>query len=178
MDMGLTITAYSKVTLVCAIGAREFDGNREAQSLAGYDSHTFLYQDGERPQSDGMADGVYSTDGKGFEFEAGSYGGYGAWRNELAEMMLGKSAEDVWTMCNAPATEAKSEAERMLPFLELINFSDCEGFIGPKTCAKLSADFANNQKKANGGDKHFRKRYAEWRKAFAIASEGGVVKFH
>lgn len=176
--MGLNITAYSKVTLVRAIGVKQFDDDKGARGLAERDSHTFLYQDGERPQSDGMTDGVYSTYGKCFKFDAGSYGGYGAWRNELAETMLGKSAKDVWAMCAMSVTAMKSAAEKPLPFLELINFSDCEGFIGPETCAKLSADFANNQKKANGGSKQFRKTYAQWRKAFAIASGGGVVKFH
>lgn len=176
--MGLDITAYGKVILVRAMDVKRYSSDKEAQSLADSDGHVYLCQDGKRPQSDGMADGVYAISGPVFGFRAGSYGGYNDWRNQLALMMLGMPAEQVWRMCEMPITATKAEAEKPLPFVELINFSDCEGFIGPKTCAKLSADFANNQKKADKGDAWFRQKYADWRKAFAIASEGGAVDFH
>jgi len=95
---------------------------------------------------------------------------HNAWRNQLARLMLDMSAEQVWNAAEG------SLAGR--PFVELIHFSDCEGFMGPKTCAKLSADFVNNQKRADAADEYFRAKYADWRKAFAIASDGGAVDFH
>lgn len=176
--MGLNITAYKKVTLVSAMDVKQYNADEDAQQLADSGGHTLLYQDGNRPQSDGMPDGIYATEGNAFGFRAGSYSGYNGWRNELATMMLGKSAEEVWRMRALPITATKREAEKALPFVELIDFSDCEGFIGSKTCAKLSADFANHQDKANAGNEQFRALYAKWRKAFALASEGGAVRFH
>ncbi len=170
--MGLDVTAYEKATLVQVMSVNEYNNNEDAQASVDRDACLYyLYQDGERSQSDGMVDGIYTMNGgASFGFDAGSYGGYNAWRNQLARMMLDMTDRQVWD------ADEGSLAGR--PFVDLINFSDCEGFIGPKTCAKLSADFANNQEKANMGDERFRARYADWRKAFALASEGGVVRFH
>lgn len=168
--MGLDITAYAKVTLVRAIEVKDYNKDEEAQALVDSGDHRYFCQDSDdRPQSEGMPAGIYATSGTSFGFCAGSYGGYNHWRNQLAEMMLGAPAR---ALRNADGADAGR------PFVELICFSDCEGFIGPKTCAKLSADFANNQDKANKGDEYFRAKYADWRKAFAIASEGGAVDFH
>ena len=169
--MGLDITAYAKVTLVRAIEAKDYNKDEDAQSLVDSGDHRYFCQDSDdRPQSEGMPAGIYATAGASFGFRAGSYGGYNAWRNQLARLMLDMSDEQVWN--------AAEDSLAGRPFVELIDFSDCEGFIGPKTCAKLSADFANNQEKANKGDEYFRAKYADWRKAFAIASEGGAVDFH
>lgn len=100
-------------------------------------------------------------------FRAGSYGGYNVWRDQLAVLAGYESAKAVW---------ANPEPG---PFVELINFSDCEGIIGPRTSAKLAADFAAFQKKADAHeDDWFRSRYAEWRKAFETAADSGCVEFH
>ncbi len=71
-----------------------------------------------------------------------------------------------------------------MAFRELIHFSDCEGFIGPKTSAKLAADFAAWRDSAaamaaqiDQGRWHLEK-YNEWARAFETAAKGGVVKFH
>lgn len=76
------------------------------------------------------------------------------------------NAEAVWN------GKANGEA-----FVELINFSDCEGVIGAEVAKKLAADFAAYQDKA--GDKgDFARVYASWRKAFELAADGGAVCFH
>ncbi len=168
--MGLDITAYAKVTLVRAIDLEDYNKDEGARTLANGGGHCYLFENcDDRPQSDGMPAGIYATSGF-FGFDAGSYGGYNAWRDQLAQMMLDMMARQVW--------EADKGSLAGRPFVELIDFSDCEGFIGPKTCAKLSADFAKNQDKANKSDRRFRDMYANWHKAFAIASEGGAVRFH
>ena len=58
---------------------------------------------------------------------------YCKWRNRLAEMAGLGSAEAVRTN---PEKEG-------LPLVELIDFSDCEGVIGPKVAARLAKDFAD-----------------------------------
>lgn len=102
-----------------------------------------------------------------FSFRAGSYSGYGIFRDELAVLAGFASAK-----------EARDATGGVC--WELINFSDCEGAIGATVSAKLAKDFASLQEEAN-------KRWAgaEWklgvfnnfRKAFDLAADGGVVVF-
>lgn len=116
-------------------------------------------------RADGLREGYYLGD-RTFGFRAGSYSGYNHWRNQLAEVAGYGSDEGCW--------ESKSG-----PFWELINFSDCQGVIGPITSAKLAADFANYQAKAEAyGDEYFLHCYNNWRKAFEIAAGHGAVIFH
>ena len=82
---------------------------------------------------------AYSGCEDSFAFQAGSYMYYSKWRNQLAEMAGLGSAEAVRTN---PEKEG-------LPFVELINFSDCEGVIGPKVAAKLAKDFADYEDRAS-----------------------------
>lgn len=56
-----------------------------------------------------------------------SYGYYGRWREQLAQLVSRKGAE--------------CDTEQL--FTELINFSDCEYYIGPITSAKLAEDFSS-----------------------------------
>jgi hypothetical protein len=172
--MGLDITAYEKVTLIRSMTVQEYNEDENSQEEADGDGKTLLYQDGKRPQSDGLADGIYATSGKSRSLSAGSYSGYNAWRDMLARTMLGKTARDVWNL---------SDEQRVaLPFTELINFSDCEGFIGPTTSAKLARDFAEHRarlpRKTDDDAQWFVQKYNEWAEAFALAAAGGVVKFH
>jgi len=80
---------------------------------------------------DGMREGCYTAN-LVHEFKAGSYSGYGWFRSQLSLFALGVPSVDVW-----------KNAERFSgqPFYNLVAFCDNEGILGPKTCAKLSADF-------------------------------------
>jgi hypothetical protein len=138
-------------------------------------------------RSDGYQEGFYRVHGERVGFRAGSYSGYGNWRRHLCRMALGEEPEEVW---------ATPEVFAGRPFVELINFSDCEGVIGPKTSAKLARDFADFAEQAeqyveqNGrGDKTgkvgpeqgidwFLESYREWREAFDLAADDGFVTFH
>jgi hypothetical protein len=98
-------------------------------------------------------------------FRAGSYGGYGAWRDDLREQFNPESDPDG-------------------AFYELIYFADNEGAIGPEAAADLLKDFeqyANAYAAAHsqgyGGDQ-FRERYDDWTRAFRLAAHGGLVDFH
>lgn len=105
-------------------------------------------------------------------FRAGSYGGYNAWRQWLASIVHGVEPREIW---NNP------DKYKGQPFYELINFSDCEGVIGPKTSAKLAKDFADYQAQIDAmpdDESWFKHAYKEWRHAFETAANTGFVEFH
>lgn len=130
-------------------------------------------------RTEGLADGYYTGErcealGPFGGFKAGSYSGYGAWREwlaKLAEYPLGPDdahphAGGAWEQSGGP-------------FWELINFYDNEGSIGPVVSAKLAADFAawDERAKAASPDGWEHDRYKLWRLAFEWASDGGCVEF-
>lgn len=113
-----------------------------------------------------LVPGIYSfADSLGFR--AGSYSGYGQWRDWLARAAGYQSARDVW--------ENVVEG----PFVELINFADTEGTIGTVACAKLARDFAEHEDRIlASADGWNAKLYKTWRAAFEMAADGGCVDFH
>ncbi len=173
--MGLDITWHRGLTK--AVGNEAFDEHGELR----YDDdwHQFYVN----PDFDGRADEIenraaYRSE-ESDKFRAGSYGGYNAWRDQLAELAgypKGKYEQygsDYESHCVACWNGQSG------PFAELINFSDCEGVIGAAVSAKLAADFSEFQAKADAHhDVRFRDKYAEWRKAFEKASDNGCVHFH
>lgn len=172
--MGLDITAYR--------GLRKIAVENESE-----DDDVQLYINPEfRDQADGIDVESHYAAADSFGFHAGSYIWYGHWREMLAKLAQYEPAN---------AGSANNEDDRRWieqlphsmgawayddgPFVELICFSDCEGVIGPVTSAKLARDFAEFQPKADEHpDEHFRRKYADWRKAFEMASDGGAVSFH
>jgi hypothetical protein len=106
-------------------------------------------------------------------FRAGSYSGYGAWRNLLAQTILRVPSSDVWRS----RRQFKGK-----PFVELIDFADNEGCIGPVVSAKLAKDFAQRRNTFAKGplvSEYDLARYDSWAEAFAAAAEGnGFVLFH
>ena len=111
--------------------------------------------------------------GDSFGFHAGSYSGYGMWCNRLAHFAGFPSAEFVFE--NKPAG----------PFVELIDFADSEGVIGPVVSAKLARDFAEHESRvvefANAmpsDGSWWLDKYRLWKKAFEMAADGGAVDFH
>lgn len=120
-------------------------------------------------RDDGLARGYYRVSGQeeGIDF---SYSGYSDWREWLCRTFLKVSPEQVW---DNPETFADA------PFVELVNFADNEGFIGPKTCAKLAADFAAHTPGHHAfGLRDHARAYERLAQMFRIAGGGGAVKFH
>lgn len=116
-------------------------------------------------RTEGVSAGIYLHQAR-YDFRAGSYGGYGEWRRALARFAGFESAESVWA------------AHPTGPFVELIDFADNEGVIGPIVAAKLAKDFADGQDRADQSpDAWFRDRYAKWRTAFEMAADCGAVDF-
>lgn len=165
--MGLDITAYErveKVPLPSDPDAAYDNGIRQICS-DGFDERLGSLE----------KDGWYSSLGEEIKFRAGSYSGYSWWRNALAVAALGVTAQHVWR---------HREQYVGKPFYELIDFSDCEGAIGPEVCAKLAGDFAENRERVlaclpkTDTHEYFASLYDEWAAAFALAASGGMVDFH
>ena len=162
--MGLDISAYSNVELKRDASDPNYDGYDDGLHRLYINTETQL-------RHDGMTDGWYSAE-REFDFRAGSYSGYNEWRRELTRLVYRKEPKQIW------------ENPHPGPFVELIDFSDCEGTIGPKTSAKLAKDFADWQDRAEGyaaksndGD-WFIRCYNDWRKGFEMAAQNGFVSFH
>jgi hypothetical protein len=154
--MGLDITAHSKLQ-------REEDQTKDRDD---YEIKVW-HNDSFPGRCDDIAEGYYTSAGEEVDFRAGSYSSYNHWRNELAKLAGYESASAVWSKIAVG------------PFIELIDFSDCEGAIGTAVSAKLAKDFAEHQPKADAHpDERFRELYATWRKAFELASDAGAVQFH
>jgi hypothetical protein len=115
-----------------------------------------------------------------FHFRAGSYSSYNSWRRALCEAIHGVNDVEFW-----------KDEENFIgqPFYELINFSDCEGQIGPKISEKLYQDFTNpeNEEKflyycnQNLETEMLREFYLEnwedFKKAFQMARHNGLVQW-
>lgn len=100
-------------------------------------------------------------------FCAGSYPGYNEWRDRLA------------TLAGFPKDWTERKNSTNLPFYELVWFSDCDGVIGPATCAKLAKDFEEWSDRAHGiGPDWFIRLYDDFKQAFKDAANNGAVEFH
>lgn len=178
--MGLDVTAYSRLTQVDCV----YDADGEPidpvtrEPLEGNHVQVFINYDFLGRADDLTDRGVY-TYADAIAVPCGTYSRYNRWRNALAAMAG-------WPVGQYEQYGAKYDSNCVAcwngavgPFSELIDFSDCEGVIGPSVSAKLASDFAEFQEKADEvGDDEFRGQYAKWRKAFELAADGGCVRFH
>lgn len=178
--MGLDISYVSKIN---------FEKRREPDFEEMDQNGVFLYpNDSFLDQSEGIQSGEYISEGVQGSFRAGSYSGYGSWRKTLAEL-IGWEIENLWrhvgtlVQRNENLNDVLNENDDFkvdIPFVELLNFSDCEGFIGPKTSVKLYLDFLEWDERAKNFDSqnsYFYEKYQEWTEAFKVASDGGCVIF-
>ena len=158
--MGLDISVYENLKLVKCPTEDEKD-------------NLFHIYTGFPEQLDDIIDGSYyqydyNSD---LSFRAGSYGGYNYWRNQLAELAGYGSAKFVW--------DENNDLGEKRYFVELINFSDCEGVIGPKTSEKLYKDFIQFDNRAKEVDEIFYNIYCCFKDAFYYAyRKNGCVRFH
>lgn len=167
--MGLDITAYEQL-LEPFTGDIESLTDEERDDI--YDDHYCMWKNPDFPNHAADIEYEYYKDRVGaFRFCAGSYSGYDNWRNWLATIAGYQSADYVWSNI----TEG--------PFFELINFSDCEGTIGPAYSAKLYKDFVDHQHIVDqiSDDDYSAVRnkdlYNKWKEAFKRGSTGAVL-FH
>jgi hypothetical protein len=155
--MGLDVTYYRQVKFV----------KREEEEEDEQEDYIYLCQaDGFKARSDELVTGNYIGERKGCF--GSNYSGHNSFRKNLYKAIGGKK----W-INNFPDVK---DGE---PFAELIYMSDCEGFIGPKTSAKLYDDFVKyeEQVKQTLSEDDF-DYYSEWKSAFECAKQNGVVRFH
>lgn len=187
--MGLDITAYSNLK---HIGKHEIDpelNEGEPGPHCYYENHIDVFAYDSFPESfrgipvlgreefggsGFLVAGCYETtpDTETHGFRAGSYGGYGQWRQNLASQFN-------------PAALSWDRGPRMaqpkqdLPFYELIWFADNEGCIGPEAAADLLADFREHAAAyVDPFDGYGRQKYDDWTRAFELAAASGLVRFH
>lgn len=110
---------------------------------------------------------ISKSDGTGFR--AGSYSGYNAWREDLCRFALKAPPHDVWS---APIGYQDA------PFFELIDFSDCEGTIGPDAAVDLLKDFYDHRDAyLSSHESYDVERYLHWLEACELAAAGGLIVF-
>ena len=167
--MGLDITAVKNARLVGKMPVEKFEeklfpGCRLIYVYADY------VNDGFMAAKDLSPDSVYEYEDS-FEFRAGSYGGYNDWREALSMFAYNVPPSVVWK---------NNDAYKDKPFYRLINFSDCEGIIGPEECKKLDKNFRDYQEafSNSSANEWHKEKYNEWLKAFGLAADNGFVEFH
>lgn len=172
--MGLDITAYSRLEYLgqhaadgwCVEEHYDEDWNRTHIATYAYDSFPQSFRGipvvGKRAVRDAtfLIGGCYevtratATHG----FRAGSYTGYGRWREDLQQRF-------------------NPERDPDKPFYELIWFADNEGCIGPEASRDLLADFLLHFERYPA-DEGYLALYKHWLQAFKLAADGGLVEFH
>lgn len=111
----------------------------------------------------------YRLKGQKYSFRAGSRPSYNQWRDWLAQVSGFKDAHDIWRL------------QPLTGFVELINFSDSDGTIGPVVSSKLAKDFKDFEKIAIEKSKNtpfMMDMYYNWKKAFEVAAKNGAIKFY
>ena len=169
--MGLDISAYVNATRAPDANPDDWDSVARASVIPEFAA-----------AADGIEHGELFTFDKQICFRAGSYSGYGQFRDELAAL-AGYPAYEMADGDERRHPHAASawfgQVPEDAPFFPLINFSDCEGTIGPQTSARLAEHFAAHQAKADEHpDSYFREKYAVWRSAFEAVAGNGFVDFH
>ena len=120
-------------------------------------------------------------------FRAGSYSGYGEWRDTLAKVGAGFAGG---------SHEAWEHDGEDYPFEQLINYSDAEGYIAAPVTDKLCSDFVSFEREMKdvvdkawlkihptieltGEDKDwFLAKWGDWKNAMCSASQNGAVIWH
>jgi hypothetical protein len=167
--MGLSIYAISKIKL---------SGNIIDDEPTDKDINVYP---GTFNRISGLEVGLYQeTDkSKHHDFQAGAYSTYNWFRRNLSTAIFGVAPEKIWL--NTEAYEGR-------PFFELIEFSDCDGIIGPDVSKKLHQDFETHRpnmikfclENFIDDDQSYESvmdTYDNFTTAFKIASDGGLVLF-
>lgn len=151
--MGLDITAYKDIKII---------ENKEPE---------YYFSSSDFPQSNmpNLEDKEIQIDFKEeFDFRAGSYSGYNLFRNELCISANNIKAEELWDL--------KDES---LKFYWLINFTDCDGYIGTSYCSILYEEFCKYEEdvKLKLND-YFHQTYDNFKESFRLGRDNGLVSFH
>lgn len=165
--MGVSITVYSDLEFI--VGNEDLS-EEAIDTLRLCDKLVYLYPNPHfMDHTDGLKEGFYYYADTA-DIMHRSYSGYGLWRETLCKIIHEVQPKVVW---NHP------EAFADKPFYRLIHFSDCEGFLGPKTSINLLGDFDLFQDiiKENWS-LDFEDSFVEnWIAGLELAKENGVVTY-
>ena len=175
--MGLDITAYRKLTKLLV--HLDFHGEPVDPVTGAAIEHWVRPRGGDFPERlQGLEDGaVYCYEEAHYVLSTG-YGGYGSWREQLAILAGYPLTEYRSTFGKESSHAAACWQGAQGPFSELINFTDCDGFIGPVVAAKLAKDFAEWNGKAQISGQLFYERYFSMQVGLELAADGGCLHFH
>lgn len=167
--MGLDCTAYKNIQTMNSEEI-EYDYYDEDQEYKTPKNGVCFYLNKGFPNSalDIIENATYKYEDT-FSWRAGSYSGYGEWRNWLATIAGFQSSKDFWQKANINT-----------PFYQLIYFSDAEGTLGTLTCKKLLEDFIKFENQVNSlheSYNYFKEFYQTWKKALEFASQNGAISF-
>ncbi len=182
--MGLDIAGFSHLRYVCRLPKQgedeQFEADLKAQGLDP-DEVVNLYPNAasHAAQMGETEPGCYAKTERSeeHEFRAGSYSGYNQWREWLAQFAHGVPASVLWK------SWSKFQGK---PFVELIDFTDCDGRIGATVAAKLAADFKTHADRAKefaatlgeGEGEYFLEVYADFTTALELAARNGALIFN
>lgn len=169
---GLDITAYENLA---AVSAPKIDKHGEPLG-----KNLVMLAPAEFPERfAGLTPGKVYRYQSSFEFRAGSYSGYGYWRNELAKLAgYGRTLYKSFDGKAVLRYDATVWDVKKGPFWELIDFSDAEGVIGWIVCKRVYKDFLQYEAAAaKHPDEYFRSSYKDWMTAFSMCSRGGAIVF-
>jgi hypothetical protein len=178
--MGLDITAYSKLTKLDALFNE--DGEPvDPKTREPIGNYLRVYSNPDFPgRSEGLDDRAAYSYADADEALSTGYGGYNRWRERLAqlagyELTPHKRFGTTEHLCSAACWNGAAG-----PFSELINFSDCEGTIGPVVSAKLLRDFIefDESAKAVTDIPYFYEVYSRLKTGLELAADGGALDFH
>lgn len=152
--MGLDVEAYKKLSKIDQPKRDEYGDLVDWETLVDVDQSTLDYTEQYfKGRTQGLVAGVYSSEDS-LRFRAGAYSYYNRFREKLENMASNSQ------------------------LIELIMFSDCEGFIGPVVSEKLAKDFNDLEETAREQlDEYDLETYLNFKKAFELASEDGCVQF-
>lgn len=178
--MGIDISSYKNIKRVDT-GHFDADGDPiDPMTGKGIEYDFRVYANPDFPgREEGVEQrGYYIAESGTHEFRA-AYSSYSRLRDELAKLAGWPAGEYEQYGKKWPTHCEQCWAGEEGPFSELINFSDCEGTIGPVVSKKLAADFGQFQAKADEHpDERFREFYNAMREAFENAAQNGCVTFH
>lgn len=124
----------------------------------------------------GLQPGLYARtpETQVHDFRVGPYSYYNGWRRHLCRFALGVPQEEVWVL------PYRFQGQ---PFVELINFTDCDGRIGTTVAAKLAQDFRSHFARAEAFAhtlttmEDWMLIYVDFLTAFELAAQDGALAF-
>lgn len=172
--MGLDISVYSRLQLVESVVLDSFG------DPVGEEDLVRVCANADFPgREEGLLDrGFYRVEGEHLHIGCGAYSTYSRWRNELAKLAGYPERVHQSQYGNRSGHDAGAWEASGGPFWEQINFTDCDGTIGPVVAAKLAKDYGDFAAKAEQVGGYFWSQYQQWKEGFEVAADGGMVVFH